>query len=121
MRKVSESIVQRGESSVCRWQCSSIRRCRNLNSCRGVRRLPSASFRESSLIAVVDQLPKPGGRRRSAEGSGRQRPEAVAGQIVERRAGPAEGLDHVELVGTSAVVELLVFLFEVIRQLDRQQ
>ena len=47
--------------------------------------------------------------------------EAVAGQVVERGAGPAQRLDHVELVGPSPVVELLVFLLEIIGQLDRQQ
>jgi hypothetical protein len=47
--------------------------------------------------------------------------EPVAGQIVQRRAGPAQWLDHVQLVRPRAVVELLVLLLEVIGQLDRQQ
>ena len=48
-------------------------------------------------------------------------PQPVARQVVERRAGPAQRFDHVELVGSGPVVELLVFLFEIIRQLDRQE
>ena len=47
--------------------------------------------------------------------------EAIARQVVKRRAGPAQRLDHVELVGSSPVVEFLVFLFEIVGQLDRQE
>ena len=52
---------------------------------------------------------------------GRAGAEAVAGQVVERGAGPAERLDQVQLVGPGAVVELLVFLLQVIGKLDRKQ
>src|SRR5208283_1720767 len=48
-------------------------------------------------------------------------PEPVAGQVVKRRPAPAQGLDHVELVGTSPVVELLVLFLQIISQLDGEQ
>ena len=47
-------------------------------------------------------------------------PEAVARQVVQRRAGPAQRLDQVELVGASAIVELLVLLLEIVGELDRE-
>ncbi len=106
---------------MCRWQCSSSSRWRNLKSCRGVRRLP-----ERVLERVVARPP----RRRAGGASAHRRRwprargaglEAVAGQVVERRAGPAERLDQVQLVGPGPVVEVLVFLLEVVGQLDREQ
>ena len=45
----------------------------------------------------------------------------VARQVVERGTGPAERLDHVELVRAGPVVELLVFLLEVVGELDGEQ
>ena len=69
---------------------------------------------------VVDQATKPRGcsiGRRVEAASG----QAIAGQIVKRGSRPAQRLDQIELVGTGAVVELLVFLLKVIRQLDRQE
>src|SRR5271165_4522571 len=47
--------------------------------------------------------------------------QPVAGQVVKRRTGPAQRLDHVKLVRTSPVVELLVFLLQVIGQLYGKQ
>ena len=52
---------------------------------------------------------------------GTARPQPIARQVVERRPRPAERFDHVELVGPSAIVELLVFLFEIVSELDRQE
>ena len=120
VRKVSASTDQRGASSVWRWQCSSISRWRNLKSCRGVRRLPRASLSESSPIVSSTNW-RSRGPSPLLRGLGRAGAEAVAGQVVERRAGPAQRLDQVQLVGPGAVVELLVLLLEVIGQLDRQQ
>src|SRR5271157_1697161 len=48
-------------------------------------------------------------------------PEPVAGQVVKRRPAPAQGLDHVELVGASPVIELLVFFLQIIGQLNGEQ
>ena len=56
-----------------------------------------------------------------ADGSAPARTQAIAGQVIERRAGPAKRLDQIELVGAGPIVELLVFLLEIIGQLDRQE
>src|SRR5271170_6337177 len=48
-------------------------------------------------------------------------PQPVARQVVERRSSPAQWFDHIQLVRPRPVVELFVFLFKIVRELDRQQ